>query len=203
MSEHALRPDLALIASLIPDNTKVLDAGCGDGSLLAALKQRGIEGRGIELDPALVQEAVARGVSVIQGDMGDDLRDFPTGSADYVVLSHSLQMLRDPSETLRQILRIGNHAIVSVPNFAHWRNRIALGLHGRVPVTKVLPYQWYDSPNIRFFTLVDFMVLCEELGFTIEKRLMVRYGGAPARFTGHGIFANLLGEQGVFLLSRG
>ena len=199
-----LRPDLQVIADLVPEGAKLLDVGCGDGTLLAWLGlNKGVDGRGIELDAAQVYKAVACGLSVIQGDSNSDLADYPAQGYDYVILSQALQAMREPKAVLGQLLRIGRHAIVSVPNFAHWRNRLHLGVKGRMPVTKALAYQWYDTPNIHFCTLSDFVELCEQSAIIIERRIMVGDSGVPVGFYGKGLLANLLGQQGVFLLRKG
>lgn len=198
-----LRADLAVIASLIAPKTRVLDIGCGDGQLLAHLRDaKQVDGRGLEIDVGLVNQAIAAGIPVIQGDVDADLPHYPAGGYDYVILSQTLQAMRDPRVVLNDLVRIGRKAIVSVPNFGHWKNRLYLGLRGRMPVTKTLSYQWYDTPNIHFCTIADFVVFCGELGITIEDRVVVDARGHKTKFSGHGRMANLVGEQGVFLLSR-
>jgi len=198
-----LRPDLAVIASLVAPGARVLDIGCGDGDLLHWLRtHQQVDGRGIEIDQERVYKAIARGIPVIQGDVTMDLPHYPDASYDVVVLSQTLQTMADPRAVLEQLVRIGRKAIVSVPNFGHWRNRLQLMLRGRMPVTSTLSYQWYDTPNIHFCTITDFVILAEQLGITIEDRVVVDAAGHKARFTGRGFKANLLGEQGVFLLSK-
>ncbi len=198
----SLRPDLAAIASLIAPGTSLLDIGCGDGALLAWLEEhRQVKGRGMELSQAGVNACIARGLAVIQGDAETDLSYYPDKSFDYVVLSQTLQAMRQPKEVLLQLVRVARHAIVSVPNFGHWKNRLYLLAWGRMPVTKTLSYQWYDTPNIHFCTIRDFVALCRELGLTVEQRIYVRATGEPAHFTGAGWLANVLGEQGVFMVS--
>ena len=200
---HLLRPDLAVVASFIAPGSRVLDIGCGDGELLAWLRStKQVDGRGVELDQALVNRAIAQGISVIQGDVNTDLADYPTQAYDYVVLSQTLQRVSDPKHVMHELVRIGKQVIVSVPNFGHWKNRLYLAVRGRMPVTKTLTYQWYDTPNIHFCTLADFIELAEMLGIRVEEKIMVDARGARARFTGRGAFANLVGEQGVFLLTR-
>ena len=199
----ALRSDLKVIADLIPNQARVLDVGCGDGALLAWLQQyKQVDGRGIEIDAECVRKAMSHGVSVIQGDVNTDLADFPTEVFDYAILSKSLQMMKDPVHILDELLRIATCAVVSVPNFGHWRNRFYLGARGKMPVTRSLHYQWYDTPNIHFCTIADFVELCDTMRIRIEKRLMVSHHGLPSRFRGKGMLANLLGEQGIFLLTR-
>jgi methionine biosynthesis protein MetW len=131
-----------------------------------------------------------------------DLPHYPDAAYDYVILSQTLQAMRDPRAVLLDLVRIGRKAVVSVPNFGHWKNRLYLALNGRMPVTKTLTYQWYDTPNIHFCTITDFVVLVESLGITIEDRIVVDSAGHRTSFTGRGAMANLFGEQGVFLLSR-
>ena len=171
----ALRPDLALIADWIKPGARVLDLGCGDGALLDHLaRERGACGYGLEIDPANVAACVARGVNVIQADLDDGLRDFETASFDYVLLTQTLQALQRPDEAIEEILRVGRTAIVTFPNFGHWRVRMAL-MNGRMPVTKTLPSAWYDTPNIHLCTVADFEALCVTRGWHVhERRLLNR-----------------------------
>ena len=200
---NQLRSDLQVIADLIPEGVRLLDVGCGDGALLSWLSAaKRVQGRGIEIDPEQVRRALTRGAAVVQGDVNSELSDFADDAFDVVVLSQSLQMLHKPHDVLSQLLRIAPMAVVSVPNFAHWKNRLYLGLKGKMPVTKTLSYQWYDTPNIHFCTIADFVELAARLGLHIEKRLMVTNEGRRVRFHGKGRFANLLGQQGVFVLRR-
>lgn len=201
MSE--LRPDLAVIASLIKDGSRVLDIGCGDGELLHWLRdKKKVDGRGIEIDQEQTHKAIARGIPVIQGDVMSDLPHYPDQSYDYAVLSQTLQTMQRPHEVLEQLVRIGKQAIVSVPNFGYWKNRLQLAVTGKMPVNKTLSYDWYDTPNIHFCTITDFVILAERLGITIEDRVVVDGHGQKARFTGYGFKANLFGQQGVFLCRR-
>ena len=164
-----LRPDLALIAANVAKGSRVLDVGCGDGALMAALRDaRQCDARGLELDPGDVASAVARGLSVIQGDADTDLADYPDASFDYAILSQTLQTTRRPDWVLDQLLRIGGHAFVSFPNFAHWRVRASLLWGGRMPVTRLLPLKWYATPNIHHVTIDDFRALLKERGIQIE-----------------------------------
>jgi methionine biosynthesis protein MetW len=197
-----IRDDLKLIAEMVEPNSRVLDVGCGDGALLDYLSHaKNVDGRGIELSMDGVRQCVAHGLSVIQGDAETDLKDYPAEAFDYVILGQTLQAMRQPRDVLEMMCRIGRRAIVSVPNFGYWRVRMQLMLTGRMPVTEKLGYQWWETPNIHFCTLRDFVVLTEEMGITIEQtRIIDRAGRVTSR--AHSGFANLLGEQGVFLLRR-
>ena len=198
-----LRRDLQVIADVIAPASTVLDIGCGDGSLLGWLSaHKQVDGRGIEIEQARVNKAIESGLSVIQGDVNKDLSYYPDQAVDWVVLSQALQAMQDPAGILNELMRVGRRAVVSVPNFGHWKNRLHLALKGKMPVTKTLTYQWYDTPNIHFCTITDFVELCEQLGITIEQRIVVRHSGEPSAFSGKGFFANLFGEQGVFVLSK-
>lgn len=198
-----LRPDLRVIAGMIEPSTTLLDIGCGDGDLLVYLqKEKNVLGRGIELSQSGVNNCIARGMSVIQGDADVDLPHYPDNSYDYVVLSHTLQTLRNPKEILEHLVRIGRHAIVSVPNFGHWKNRLYLTCRGLMPVTRSLSYQWYDTPNIHFCTITDFINLCQLLELKIEKSVYVTETGAASNVSNHSIFANLFGQHGIFMVAR-
>ena len=193
-----LRPDLAIIAETIPAGTRVLDVGCGDGALMAALRDtKGIDARGMEIDPINVANAVTRGLAVVQGDADTDLADYPDNAFDYAILSQTLQTTRRPDLVLDQLLRIGGLAFVSFPNFAQWKIRFAHMFGGRMPVTKQLPHRWYDSPNIHHVTVDDFKSLVADRGYHIEGEWYLT--GEKRRGAG---LANLLAEHAVFLLKR-
>ena len=197
------RVDHLVIAELVTPGVRVLDVGCGDGQLLSLLEAtRGVDGRGIEISQKGVNECVARGLSVIQGDADTDLVDYPDHAFDYVILSQTLQATRRPRDVLEQMLRIGGKAIVSFPNFGHWRMRGMLLVNGRMPVTRSLPHAWYDTPNIHFCTIRDFIALCDEIDARIEKGVALNGSGQRIALTAPWWFWNLFGQQAVFLLSR-
>jgi len=197
------RVDLQVVADLIPNRAKVLDVGCGDGELLELLQDaKQVDGRGVEISQRGVNQCVARGLSVIQGDADTDLVYYPDKGFDYVVLSQTLQATRNPREVLEHLLRIGERAVVSFPNFGHWRVRFWMLLRGRMPVTKDLPYSWYDTPNIHFCTIRDFVNLCDEVGAKVEKATALDANGQRIGFSMPWWFWNFFGQQAVFLLRR-
>lgn len=194
----SLRPDLAAIADAVPAGARVLDIGCGDGALLAFLRDtKGVDARGIDVLAANVAGAVARGLSVVQGDADADLGDYPDGAFDMVILSDTLQAMRSPATVLTELVRIGRRAVVSFPNFGHWRVRASLAFGGRMPVTSSLPVSWHETPNIHFCTVDDFRALAAECGLRVENAAFL--SGRVRRGAG---FANLLAEQAVFVLAR-
>ena len=194
----SLRPDLAVIAANVAQGGRVLDVGCGDGTLMAELRdRRGCDARGLEIDAGNVAAAVGRGLSVVQGDADTDLAAYPPASFDYAILSQTLQTARAPHLVLDELLRIGRRAFVSFPNFAHWRVRASLLWGGRMPVTPLLPERWYDTPNIHHLTLDDFRAHLAERRVAVEGAWFLRGG----RRTG-ALAANLMAEHAVFLLRR-
>ena len=193
-----LRTDLAVIAENVAQGSRVLDIGCGDGALMAALRDtRDVDARGLEIDAHNVASAVARGLSVIQGDADIDLAGYPDASFDYAILSQTLQTARAPDLVLDHLLRIGRRAFVSFPNFAHWRVRLSLLWGGRMPVTRQLPESWYDTPNIHHVTIDDFRAFVKARGIIVEYAWFL----SGDKRTGAGA-ANLLAEHAVFLLRR-
>ncbi|MFM9828793.1 MAG: methionine biosynthesis protein MetW [Sphingomonas sp.] len=194
----ALRPDLGVIAANVTPGSRVLDVGCADGALMAALRDtRRVDARGLELDATNVAAAVARGLSVVQGDADVELANYPDQSFDYALLSQTLQTTARPHVVLDHLLRIGKRAFVSFPNFGHWRVRASLMLGGRMPVTRLLPQGWHDTPNIHHLTIDDFRSFVAERGIVVEGAWFLA-GDQRARAA----FANLFAEHAVFLLRR-
>lgn len=199
---HTLgRADFDVIAGWVEPGHRVLDLGCGDGSLLKRLiETRGIQGWGIEIDDANVLAAIGNGVNVIQSNLENGLADFADGAFDHVVLSRTLQTVRHTEDILREMLRVGREAVVSFPNFAYWKNLRSV-LDGRMPVSEDLPYQWYDSPNVRFFTLLDFEALCAQMGLVIRERRVLDEKGNPVEASDDKEL-NFLGSLAVYRLTR-
>jgi len=196
------RIDLVLVANMVEQNSRVLDVGCGDGALLRLLmEERGVDARGIELSQRGVNDCVAKGLSVVQGDADTDLANYPDDAFDYVILSQTLQATRQPRKVLENMLRIGRHAIVSFPNFGHWRIRAQVAFQGRMPITPNLRSSWYETPNIHFCTIRDFIALAAEIDARIERGVALDRFGLPLKRTAPW-FWNLFGEQGVFRLTR-
>ena len=187
------RSDFAIISEIVTPNSKVLDLGCGDGELLAWLAEhKNVDARGVEISGQRVQRAIARGVSVYQGDIEEALGDLPDGTFDYVVLSQTLQETKTPLKVLREMLRVGHRAIVAFPNFGHWTVRLAHLWTGRAPKTRLFPHDWYDSPNIHFLTIDDFENLVNREGWTMERRIYLQ---GQRRVT---VVPNLLAEVAVY-----
>jgi methionine biosynthesis protein MetW len=198
-----LRRDLSLIAEMIDAGARVLDIGCGDGALLAYLaRYKNVDGRGMELSQSGVNSCVGHGLSVIQGDADRDLEAYPTGAFDVVVLSQTLQATREPRKVLEALVRIGRRAIVSFPNFGFWRIRLHLLFCGRMPMSHLLAHPWYETPNIHLCTIRDFVAMCDEIGVRVERSVTLDRHGHPYSLDPHGSLANLLAEQGVFVLSE-
>lgn len=198
-----MRLDQRLIAEMIKPGTRVLDVGSGDGTLIDHLfRTRRCDARGIEIDMKEVTHSVAHGLPVMHGDADHDLAHYPDGAFDYVVLQRTLQAVERPREVLRQMLRIGKHAIVSFPNFGHWRLRLQILLSGRMPMNAVWHTPWYETPNIHPCTIRDFLELCQCEGYVVDRWLAVDETGDRAPWRRSIRLANLFGEQALFLLSR-
>ncbi len=198
VTEAGLRPDLAVISEWIEPGSRILDLGCGDGTLLDHLAgTRQVRGYGMEIDAANVSRCVARGVNVIQADLDDGLRDFATDAFDYVVLTQTLQALARPDQALTEILRVGHRAIVTFPNFGHWRVRLQL-LRGRMPLTPTLPDQWYNSPNIHLCTVNDFEALCAAQHWTCLRRSLLDHTHRQGKRIN--ALPNLFAEVALYLL---
>jgi len=191
------RFDYAIISEIIEPRSRVLDLGCGDGELLAWLQQnKQVEARGVEKDGSRVQKAIARGVSVYQGNIDNGLVDYPDQAFDYIILSQTLQEVRDPQRVLGDMLRVGRRIIVAFPNFGHWRVRLSHLWSGRAPKTELFPHDWYNSPNIHFLTVDDFVAFSESQRWIIERSVFL---AGNRRITA---LPNLQAEIAVFLIRR-
>jgi methionine biosynthesis protein MetW len=190
------RRDFAIIGELVEPGTRVLDLGCGEGELLAWLKEnKNVDARGVERSGSRVQKAIARGVSVYQGDLETALDDYPSQAFDYVILSRTLQETRDPLHVMKEMLRIGRRGIVAFPNFGHYSVRLSTLRSGRAPKTELFPYDWWDSPNIHFFTVLDFEALARRQHWNLERRIFL---AGQRQVT---MLPNLMAEIAVFLVS--
>lgn len=196
-----MRPDLAMISAWIKPGSRVLDLGCGDGSLLAHLAEsREVTGYGLEIDPKRVVACLQKGVNVIQTDLDDGLADFDANSFDYVVMTQALQVVREPQKLLNDMLRIGREGIVTFPNFGHWKSRLSIALSGEMPVTPALPETWYNTPNIHLCTVQDFEALCAASNIKILQGMAVdRHHRSGLRSR---LMPNLFGELALYRFTR-
>ena len=198
-----LRPDFSEILRLVRPASRVLDVGCGEGALLELLvTERNCDGRGVEISTGGVSACLARGLAVVQGDADRDLADYPSHAFDYAILSQTLQATVAPREVLIQLLRIADRAIVSFPNFGHWRTRLSLLVGGRMPETQALPHHWWSTPNIHMCTLRDFTLLCRDLDLRIDSCAALATGKPPRRIDPEREIENWRAESALFLLSR-
>ena len=203
MNIKSIRKDWELIQKLIERNRKVLDIGCGDGNLINKLeKDNDSITSGLEIDGFLVRKAISNGLIVVQGSAEQDLEQYSDESFDYVVLSQTLQATIQPKKVLKEMLRIGGKVIVSFPNFGHWKIRAQLLINGKMPITTNLPYTWYDTPNIHFFTLKDFQEMCKDANIYIERSIGLTSKGKQFEITNTTLASNLITSEAIFLLSK-
>lgn len=202
-SAQPMRFDLSVIASWIEPGSKVLDLGCGEGDLLYHLKQtKNVEGTGIEMVEAKVLRGIEKGLTVLQGNITEEVQDYAAGTFDYVVLSQTLQQVYAPAQLLHTLLDIGHQVVVSFPNFSHWKNRWQICWHGRVPISKQLPFEWYNTPNIRIISIADFQRFLKKMGWLIKRETAIntdhhdRYGNVVT------FLPNLRATYGIYLLAK-
>ena len=201
MTTSMQRPDLAIIADWIKPESRVLDLGCGDGSLMHHLQQtKRVNGYGVDIADSDITQCIQSGINVIQIDLNEGLSEFDDNSFDHVVLSLTLQSMHRPDLLLKEMMRVGTEGIVTFPNFGHWKSRLNLALGGRMPLTRSLPNEWYDTPNIHLCTLKDFEQLCHKLGFTIMERQAVDHSHKSRLRVK--LFPNLLGEIALYRFQR-
>jgi len=198
-----MKSEYKIIANIISENTRVLDVGCDDGSLMEFLKkEKKVDIRGIEISKEKVQTCIFKGLTVIEGDAEFDLKQFPDKSFDYVVLGQTLQAFINPEIVIKELLRVGNKAIVTIPNFGHWKVRLNLLVQGTMPVTKTLPNKWYNTPNIHMCTIKDFFKFSEIINFKIFKSLALTSKNVSTINRSNLIFKNLFSELGIFLIEK-
>jgi methionine biosynthesis protein MetW len=196
-----MRPDLEVIKSWIDRDTRVLDLGCGDGDLLLQLESSlGVTGLGLEIDPDNITRAVKAGLNIIEQDMDNGLQNFPDKSFDTVILAHALQAVHRPAFVLDEMLRIGREGVITFPNFGHWRCRLQLASRGRMPVSPMMPYSWYNTPNIHFCTVYDFEQLCSEKGIRIRDRRLTTQTRSDSRLAN--TWPNIFANTAIYRVSR-
>ena len=197
-----MKKEFKVIAELLPKNVRVLDVGCGDGSLMDLLiKEKNIEARGLEIKEEHVKKCIYKGLSVIEGNAETELHQFPDQSFDYVVLSQTLQAFYNPEKVLKELLRVGKSAIVSIPNFGYWKVRTSLLIFGKMPMTKTLPYNWHNTPNLHMCTIKDMFNFCNEKNIKIDKILGINEDKTSQIKRGNLEIKNLFSKIGIFLLS--
>ncbi len=191
----------AVIESWVKQESRVLDLGCGDGSILETLKEKkAIQGYGVEIDEENIQACLIKGLEVIEQNIDEGLANFKDKSFDTVLVSQTIQVLKNPKKSLDEITRIGNQSIIVIPNFGHWRSRLTVFLGGKMPVTKSLPEKWYETPNIHLCTIDDFELLCKELDILIEEKKILNSRGQVSGFSS--VWSNLLGSSIIYRLSK-
>ena len=198
-----MKSEFKVIANLLPNNIRVLDIGCGDGSLMSLLRNdKNIEVRGLELNQNNVQQCIHKGLPVIQGNAETELHQFPNQSFDYVILSQTLQAFMSPENVIKDLLRVGKKVIVTIPNFGHWKVRLDLLFKGEMPITKNLPYEWYNTPNLHMCTIQDFYNFCNNKRINIFKIISLN-GQNTSKITSSNLkYKNLISELGIFLLEK-
>ena len=197
-----LHADYERIIEIVPENSRVLDLGCGDGELLLKLiQQKKVSGVGVDIDQANILECIRKGLSVFQGDVDEGLAEYPDKSYDYVVLNQTLQVTRRPDYVIKEMLRVGKKAIVSFPNFGHWRARSQLFFLGRMPMSGLLPFKWYETPNIHMLTIEDFRRFCMDNRFRIIREMSL-LSSRDFKLVGSKMLANLLAEEGIFVITE-
>ena len=197
-----MKREFEIIADLLPKNSRVLDVGCGDGTLMDfLLKEKNIDVRGLELEEENVETCISKGLSVIEGNAETELHQFPDQSFDYVVLSQTLQAFYNPEKVLKDLLRVGKSAIVSIPNFGYWKVRTSLLIFGKMPVTKTLPYSWHNTPNLHMCSIKDMFNFCNEKNIKIDKILGVNEDKTSKIKRSNLEIKNLFSKIGIFLLS--
>ena len=196
-----MKNEFKIISNLLPPNSRVLDVGCGDGTLIEALIKKNIDARGIELGEENVKKCILKGLSVIEGDAETELNQFPDKAFDFVILSQTLQAFYRPENVLEQLLRIGHRVIISIPNFGYWQIRAKLLFTGTMPITKSLPYSWYDTPNLHMCSIKDFYKICEKKKIKINKIIGINGERTSSIYKINLEMKNLFSEVGIFLIS--